>query len=387
MSSLNILNIPVITKIIDRIVKGEIKAEKVYYDKNDTPCTSTEAYYYRLLKRNKENGWVIESYYVNDHIKTRADAFLPFPTILNGKWSTYKNISYKNEDLSLESEGWYDFNKLDGPFKSYYGYKTIKEQISYLRGKPVGKYVKYYENSKVSIEGNYSSEGTQNGEWNYYFENGTLARKANFNEDGNLEGTCTNWYPSGKLLYTLNFSDGQVIYSSIKSLRENGDKYIEYVPGIDSKIFSLLAYSEKRKIGAKFDYSGDIILASVYYESGSLNARYTYKIDENSTHIDGRCLEWYDNKQLKFDLNFSDGTPVGKATAWHENGTISQLANYDTNETTYFDESGKKIEKPFSTMSTIDFKLLFEHLRSVFVFLNQFSGEFDKNGNIEVPWH
>ena len=388
MSSLSNLSVSTIVKIIDRIGNGEIKPDKVYFDKNDIPCISGEASYYRLLKRNATKGWVIESYYTNNNIKSSAEALLPFPTILNGKWSTYKNITdYFDRDRVLESEGWYDLNRLDGVYKSYYDYKVVKEQINYYRGSPVGKYVKNYENSNLSIEGNYSSEGLQVGEWKYFYENGTLARKVFFNDDGNLDGACSNWYPSGKLYYTLNFSDGEVVYSSIKSYRENGDKFIEFVPGLDSNKFSLLAYDEKRNLAAKIDFSGDIILASVYQRTGGLNARYTYKISENSTSVDGRCLEWYDNGRLKLDLNFAEGKPVGKATSWHENGTISQMANFDNNEMTYYDESGKKIGKPFSASCTLDFESLSEHLNAVSDFINQFYGQFDKKGNIQVPWY
>lgn len=389
MSSLSTANVSSIIKIIDRIGNGDIKAEKVYFDKNDLPCILSEASYYCLFKRNASTwaGWLIETYYLNNHLRSRAEAIVPIPPVLNGKWSKYKNIEWNDEALSIEAEGWYDLNRLDGLYKSYYGYKSIREQINYLRGTSVGKYQKNYENSKLSIEGNFSSEGIPVGEWKYYYENGVLARKVFFNDNGNLDGVCSNWYPSGKSFYTINFSDGDAVYSSLKSFRENGDKFIEYVPGVNPSKFSLLVFNEKRIVQVKIDFSGDIVLASTYEKTGALLARYTYKFGESSNSIDGRCLEWYDNGQLKFDMIFSEGKPVGKATSWHENGTISQLANFDNNEMLYFDEAGKKIAKPFSVRSTLNIEMISEHLNAVFDFINQFYGQFDKEGNIQVPWY
>jgi antitoxin component YwqK of YwqJK toxin-antitoxin module len=385
--NLNDISVSTISKIIDGIAKREIKANKVYYDVNNYPCLPAEATYYRLLKRDAVKGWIMESYYLNDHIKSRAEAIIPFPPILNGRWSTYKNTSWNDDVFSLESEGWYDYNKLDGEYKSYYGYKQVKEQINYYKGNAVGKYLKYFDNGKYSIEGLYSSEGIPNGEWKYYYKDGTLARKVFFNEDGFPDGECSNWYPSGKLYYSLNFKDGSIVYSSLKAFKENGNKYIEYIAGPTPKKYSLFVYDDKGNVQIKIEFSDENVLVTGYYPSGTILAKYSFILDGASLSADGKFVEWYENAQLKFELNFKNDKPVGKAISWHENGSVSQTANFDTKEMIYFDESGKKILKPFSKSSTLDMELITEHINSVIGFITQFYGQFDKDGNIEAPWY
>lgn len=73
--------------------------------------------------------------------------------------------------------------------------------------KAVKRQVKYYQNGKVEVEGDFEN-GKRSGKWTYYYDTGIKWSEGTFENDLS-NGKFTVWYKDGKINYKSEYFDGK----------------------------------------------------------------------------------------------------------------------------------------------------------------------------------
>ena len=86
----------------------------------------------------------------------------------------------KNSNGIVTRELNYYNGQLNGEIKEYYPTGNIKEVTEYNGNMKHGKYIRYSDNGKIIIEGNYKNK-LKEGKWKYYFkDSGKLKKQTDF---------------------------------------------------------------------------------------------------------------------------------------------------------------------------------------------------------------
>ncbi len=165
------------------------QANTLYFDKNNTPCKASEAYYFRLLPfedfRSPEG--IVKDYYSNS-LKLR----------FSGKYFKY---NAKNENSNTNFQGDCDFFEENGKktTKSYLDGQLKKEKIFNPKGQII--YEALYNDDltkKYFISYYYDINGKQNGIF-----------QGKYNPISRLEeGKKRTFYPSGEIYMDIDYENG-----------------------------------------------------------------------------------------------------------------------------------------------------------------------------------
>ncbi|MBI3511666.1 MAG: toxin-antitoxin system YwqK family antitoxin [Bacteroidetes bacterium] len=196
------------------------------------------------------------------------------------------------EDGVLVGEGVYDGKgQQQGHWKEYYDTGELKGEGEYKDGVKVGPWKFYYSDGKTDQEGKYDNKGRPEGNWKWYFENGQILRDETYS-DGLRNGTLTDYDEKGNIITQGEYVDGLKEghwFFQIDDYREEGD-----------------------------------------YVAGERNGTWKH------TYIPS-------GKQ-RFEGNYINGVPDGKATWWYENGRVWQEGKYvygrKDGDWRYYDEDG-----------------------------------------------
>jgi len=109
------------------------------------------------------------------------------------------------------------------------------EILSYHKGIRHGRYLKYFDQNRVSYSSNYVN-GKMEGDVFSYWNNGNM-RSKNMFSNGSLNGLQKEWYKSGAFFKELNYLDGKE-EGMQKAYRENGKIYSNY-EAKNGRIFGL----------------------------------------------------------------------------------------------------------------------------------------------------
>jgi len=187
-----------------------------------------------------------------------------------------------------------------------------------------GKWIEYYHDKKIKIQGNYKNN-QKDGLWIYYFTNGQIQQTGNYS-NGKLTGNWKWYYKNGMLLLDENYiygvSDGEYVeYSEIGDVVASG------------------AFSQGFKEGEWIFRVGDMIskgrfvmgqkdgLWQQFYTSGELffEGRYV------QGNPDGKHTFFYSNGNVLEERFYSDGQKVKSWVKYNENGEIFLVVQYKEN--------------------------------------------------------
>ncbi|MGL4670973.1 toxin-antitoxin system YwqK family antitoxin [Cetobacterium sp.] len=134
----------------------------------------------------------------------------------NGKYVEY----YPNHNLKVEGQSIEEIKF--GSWKTFYDNKKnqLHTNYSYQNGKRSGSFKNYYENGQVEVNGEYL-DGFRIGKWEYFYSNGNLESKGEF-KNGKHEGKWRTYHPNGKLNGVGKMSDDNKI-ETWKYYYSNGD--------------------------------------------------------------------------------------------------------------------------------------------------------------------
>ena len=186
--------------------------------------------------------------------------------------------------------------------KGYYNNKQLAyiiegELVKDLNLLQNGKYIEYYKNGKIKVQGNYK-EGKRDGEFKAFLKNGKSA---------------------GAVIY----KDGKIIKSTlVKAMKDNA------------------SFSPVTDIYYKLEDSHT--LRKVDYENGLLKTYFIYNKDGIP---DGESVEYYEEGNIESIVHFRNNIVEGLTITYYENGNIDEEVNYKNNkmngEAKSYDENGK----------------------------------------------
>ena len=164
--------------------------------------------------------------------------------------------------------------------KGYYNNKQLAyiiegELVKDLNLLQNGKYIEYYKNGKIKVQGNYKA-GRRDGEFKTFLKNGKSA---------------------GYVIY----KDGKIIKSTlVKTMKDNA------------------SFSPVTDIYYKLEDSHT--LRKVDYENGLLKTYFIYNKDGIP---DGESVEYYENGNIDEEVNYKNNKMNGEAKSYDENGKLN----------------------------------------------------------------
>jgi|TARA_B110000240_G_scaffold174638_1_gene201240 antitoxin component YwqK of YwqJK toxin-antitoxin module len=160
----------------------------------------------------------------------------------------------------------------------------------------------YYENGQLQIE-----VVLENGKGygKMYHENGQLQGEGKYT-DGEKDGVWKEYLENGKLTSETQFNNGNVIYSFYEYYKTgNLEEVVSWLdPDGDPNTSELTI---KDRISSKW-----------FYENGQLRDEINYSNGEE----DGLKRIYYENGQLQFEVRFKNGKEDGPIKSYHQNGKI-----------------------------------------------------------------
>ena len=257
----------------------------------------------------------------------------------NGNLSIYTYaIDGKNTD-----KGYYS----DGKLAYILELKIIKEQPSI----PNGKYIEYYKNGQVKVQGNHK-EGKRDGEFKSFLRNGKSAGSVIYKDGKIIKSTLVNSmkdnasfslvtdinynlnshkiitdeFPNELLKQYFIYNKNGLLDGESREYYEEGDiKSISHFKNdIPDGVF--ISYYQNGNIENKYAYvngqaNGECFS---YYENGKLEERYFLKNGE----IDGEAFAYYPSGKLRGKEVQKLGKREGESIIYHENGNIKQKSTF-----------------------------------------------------------
>lgn len=205
----------------------------------------------------------------------------------NDKGTLIKTSEFKNGNTWGTVKEWYEngnpmkwnsFHNTEemktyfhGPFKYWDSTGTLREEYTMIENKMHGVHTKYYEDGHIELRSHYSS--------------------------GKLDGDYRTFHPDGTPKVEAVFSNG-----------EKTDDYKEFHP--NGELWKI----RKTKVDSMY----------YYYDNGKLNG--FGRIDENGQQ---GVWEWYYETGAEIvNLEYKNGTPVGKATFYEKDGSVGRKVKF-----------------------------------------------------------
>ncbi len=203
-----------------------------------------------------------------------------------------------------------------------------------------GKYIKYYPNQKLALEGEYYN-GKNNGLFKYHDLNGKLRLTVEYIL-GKEFGKGTRFYQNGKTLYQYNMVNDQ----------KNGEQTFY---NLDGKVIALIGYemdtpkyykvlTKDGSLGEaqKIDLKSEVEILSKYADGKT-----AFKLRLKKGYFD-KTMEIYGTSgQPHFISEYAYGKINGKRTEYYTNGKIYKIENFNAGSfeglQEYFSEDGKTI--------------------------------------------
>lgn len=281
-------------KIVKNYEKGVLQGEyNSFYE------SGTKHIKYNYIDGNIEGDWV--SYYETGTVK-QTQFFLKnnlegFVKDYN-KWGKLNFVQKYENDIRLSDESFYDSGKTEKIW-------------TYKGGKLNGTSKMFYESGEVKNVWNYLN-GKLNGKSFTFFRNGNEAEITDYKN-----GEIVKTHVKDKFGNTIYKSNSVNVYALISSLHK-GDKEIEDIDDADSAI---LFFFE----GEPYYSPNNIFQVKV--ENGIFQyviTKYRKIKSENDVIIfDGMYKSYYDNGQVKNEINYSNDEKNGEEIFYDRFGNIT----------------------------------------------------------------
>lgn len=220
---------------------------------------------------------------VSKQVKKNLPAITKMAVFAKEYWDKKRSEYWLKQKL-VEKSPWFNSN---GSLKSLGEYdEKLIHSIGYWQYFNSGPY--------LNNEGEYDSQGKEQGKWKYYDDFGRL-KSVRTAKDGQLEDTSWTYYQNG----------GMDEYNIIRNGKLNGvSQGNHFTGGISGRV------------GFKDDKRDGVF--EVYYENGRLQKKGTYRLDVP----EGKFVEYYDNGALSEEYSYVNGKIDGVYKTWYPNGVL-----------------------------------------------------------------
>jgi antitoxin component YwqK of YwqJK toxin-antitoxin module len=224
-------------------------------------------------------------------------------------------------------EGKYRDNKKVDRWLEYYCNGNMKNQLTFVNGRPDGYAKLYHENGKISEEGMWKNNRWV-GSYKLYYPNGQVQHEFVFGPNGKREGTQKYFYENGQLAIQGIFANGKES-GLIKEYYENGDLKAEknYLDGAVD-VASIKEFQPKKPIVKEADKGLTAPVIKVAADEKP-NEAALKKAAKGPLVLNGQYTLYNKNKQISKDGVFKDNQFIdGKAYMYDENGILTRVAVY-----------------------------------------------------------
>ncbi|MBI1835678.1 MAG: energy transducer TonB [Flavobacteriia bacterium] len=132
-----------------------------YYNYNWEVCKKTDAFFFRVIHRQKKEEWMVKDYYISGELQ-----MIGF---------------YKDKKCKFKQ----------GDFYYYFKNGQLEQKVSYNNNLLEGPIYGYFEDGSVSQEGEYKN-GKKNGMFKYFYTTGTVSWYEQFKLDSLILRECWN---------------------------------------------------------------------------------------------------------------------------------------------------------------------------------------------------
>ncbi len=199
------------------------------------------------------------------------------------------------------------------------------------------EYKTWHDNGAFMTIGKYV-KGMKNGKFKNWDCNNNLIYEANFIND-KIDGEFKEWYSNNKLLVIANYDNG--ILLDLKTFDKNGK--VIFDSKFDKKENILIDWHSNGiiKCLGKRKNKYKIGLYQEWYENGQLKLEINYSDDKyydeeylkmNGEIIDGEVKEWYEDGSKRSYCKFKHGEKDGVCLEWDENGNVTVQYEYKDGE-------------------------------------------------------
>jgi antitoxin component YwqK of YwqJK toxin-antitoxin module len=251
-----------------------------------------------------------------------------------GKKNGIRRTVYPDEII----EDWFVNDVKQGLTAYYYPDGKLKRNVNFIDGLEEGlskeyapdgrviKLVTYLKGYITDIENinRLDAKGKKQGKWVFFYDEGSVRLEGTYRND--LEnGYFKEYSRDGNLVSTTKYIDG-VLQESPEELAKLDIK-TDYYP--DGKVKIVASYKDGVPEGVRREYSpeGEIVKSYVF-KSGNVVG--TGIVDAGGQR-DGAWKEYYTDGALRAEGTYSKGKRMGAWKFYHKNGQLEQTGNYNEN--------------------------------------------------------
>ncbi|MBC7861653.1 MAG: tetratricopeptide repeat protein [Bacteroidia bacterium] len=227
-------------------------------------------------------------------------------------------IAYTEEDMGgqkIKVRHWYENSKLTAE-----GNEDAAKKLT-------GPWKFYYTSGQLKSEGLFDKTGEKTGTWKFYYSNGNLSDVGAF-KNAKYEGQKQEYYESGALKTKLNYKDGLLDGENI-AYYESGNIKGNYMYKEGKQNGAEIIYFKNGKKNSELNFVENAVVGELklYYESG--NPIESSPLEKGKRN--GLTTEYHDmpGMKKKSEGMYKDGLQTGDWKTWHKNGKIKEEGKYN----------------------------------------------------------
>jgi antitoxin component YwqK of YwqJK toxin-antitoxin module len=211
---------------------------------------------------------------------------------------------------------------------------------SYSQTNPQNGYNRfYYENGKISSEGN-MRQGKPDGYWKNYYKNGNIKIEGN-RKDFQLDSLWKFYDEKGRLIKSINYKSGKkngltTVYDTLHKITSVETYSNDVKEGFtrtfykSGKTKSIVPFEKGRQEGTAYEYTEDsLIKAITVYKGGILQSYEKINQRDEFNRKQGIWKEFYDNQEVKIEKKFNDDSLDGYVKEYDMKGNLLSTKKYD----------------------------------------------------------
>ncbi|WP_338936975.1 toxin-antitoxin system YwqK family antitoxin [Fusobacterium nucleatum subsp. nucleatum] len=234
--------------------------------------------------------------------------------------------------------------------KGYYsdGKLAYIQELKIIIGQnpiPNGKYIEYYKNGQVKVQGNHK-EGKRDGEFKAFLRNGKSAGSVVYKDGKIIKSTLVNSMKdnaSFSLVTDINYNLNSHEIVTDEFPNQLLKQYFIFNKNglLDGESREYYEEGDIKSVSPFKNNVADGIFIS-YYQNGNIKEKHTYK----NGNEEGEGLFYYENAKLEEKYFMKNGKLEGEATAYFEDGKIRNKSIFKDGvkleEETYKDDEIRK---------------------------------------------
>lgn len=209
----------------------------------------------------------------------------------------------------------------NGYNKFYYENGKISSEGNMKDGRPDGYWKTYSPNGKMKSEGN-RRDHQLDSLWKFYDGNGLLLTEINY-KAGKKDGIKRSWDPKGFILSEENFS----------AETKQGDSFYYFEPEDSTKtkgkLRSKVPFDKGKEHGIAYEYDKNgTIITIIEYSYGVMKKQEMVNRTDKLGQKQGVWKEFYETGKVKEETSYQNGKKMGYSKTFTPTGSLANIEKY-----------------------------------------------------------